>query len=386
MLDLARQVVETAMPAGAAGPDLFVRLGVDLAERTASGLRVAASPRDSLAALTEIGNKSEVYVLVRQVSRLIGVPDTFPLPLLELVARAYALGPFPALWAVEGLGHDYGVSWFEAGREPRGILTTAPRARALPASSLLMMHAGIGLAFAERLLEGAGRDTPAEALRLLVADVLRLCRINSRPGDLGAAVESLGLVTGLFHPALVAPVDAALCELGELGALGDQRARDFYWHGVGRAIYFRPESFLPCSTWHVFEVARRLAPDDRARRNAWAGLAWAVTLVNQRRPGILADLLVAPHGAELAADDAFADGVASSIVMRRSTTPGAPFLEPFCAYRPAGPARLQALWDTLVARPCRLALDVYFPALRDADRLGSIFRYRRLPGLAGGSW
>lgn len=376
MLDFARQVMDSAVPDDASGPTLFARLGVDLAERTASGLRIAASPRESLAALTEIRNKTEVYVLVRQVARLIGVPDTFPLPLLELVARSYGLGPFPALWAVEGLGHDYAVSWFEAGLEPRGILTTAPRARALPQGSLLMMHAGIGLGFAERLLEGAGRDTPPEALRLLAADVVRLCRENSRPGYLGAAYESLGLVTGLFHPPLVDGVDRALRDLGELGVLG------FYWHGVGRAIYFRAANFLPCSTWHVFEVARRTAPDDAARRNAWAGLAWAITLVNQRQPWILSELLVAPHGEELARDDAFADGVASSIVMRYDTTPAAPFIEPFCAFRPQGSARTRELWEELVARPCRLGLEVYYPVLRREDRLGSIFRYRPLPGLA----
>lgn len=379
MLDLACQMAEEAAPGGARGPERVARLGVDLAERAANGLRIAASPRESLAAAVEIANKAEVYLLVRQVGRLIGVPDSFPLPLLELVARAYGLGPFPALWAVEGLGHDYAVSWFTAGFEPRGILTTAPRARALPPASLLMMHAGIGLGFAERLLEGAGRDTPPEALRLLVADVLRLCRDNSRPGYLGAALESLGLVTGLFHPPLVAGVDRALRDLRELPVLG------FYWHGVGRAIYFRAVNFLPCSTWQVFETARRTAPDEAARRNAWAGLAWAITLVNQRQPWVLAELLVGPHGEELARDDAFADGVASSIVMRYDTTPGAPFIEPFCAFRPRGPARTPELWEALVARPCRLALDVYYPALRAADRLGSIFRYRPLPGLTGGT-
>jgi hypothetical protein len=379
MLERACQMMEQVVPAGTLGPDLFARLGVDMAERTASGLRVAASPQGSLAALTEIRNKAQVYVLVRQVSRLIGVPETFPLPLLELVARSYALGPFPALWAVEGLGHDYAVSWFDAGLEPRGLLTTVPRARALPPASLPMMHAGIGLGFAERLLEGAGAKTTAEALRLLVADVLRLCRTSSRPGYLGAALESLGLVTGLFHPALVAAVDDALRALGELEVLG------FYWHGVGRSIYFRPANFLPCSTWHVFEIARRLAPDEAARRNAWAGLSWAVTLVNQRQPWILADLLVAPHGAELAEDDAFANGVASSIVMRYDTTPGAPFIEPFCAFRPRGSARELELWEALVARPCRLALSVYYPTLAAEDRLGSIFHYQRLPGLFGGA-
>lgn len=383
MLDLPAQMLATT-GADAIGwrqvPAFLAHAAQALSVRAVNGMRIATSPSESTASFQEILNKGEVFVLVRQVARRIGIPDTFPLPLLELVARSYALGPFPALWAVEGLGHDDAVSYFEAGVPPRGLLTTAPEARHLPRPSLLMLHAGIGLGFAERRLEGTSLSTPPEVLRALVRDVLALCRESSRPGDLGAAIESLGLVTGLLHGPLVPAVDRALRELDEGGdVLG------FYWHGVGRSLYFRLVNFLPCSTWPVFESARRLAPDPAARRNAWAGLAWAVTLVNQRQPRILAELLIDPHGAELEVDDAFANGVASSIVMRRATTPGAPFLESLIRFRPEGGARVEARWRRLVARPCRLALDAYFPALDAEDRLGSVFRYRRLPGLRDGA-
>lgn len=336
------------------------------AGRAASGLRVARWPWKGLAALTEVRNKLEVYALVRHVDRWIGIPDAVPLPLDALLARAYGLGPYRALWAVEGLGHRYAASWFEAGREPEGLLT----GRDLPPESLLMMHAGIGLGFAERLLEGVSRETPTEALRSHLSEFLRLCRESARPGYLGAAYESLGLVAGFFHPGRVGAIDRALRELGADDVVG------LYWHGVGRSIYFRPANFLPASTWRVFESARRAAPDETARKDAWAGLAWAVTLVNQRHPQVLSELLVEPHGEELARDDAFANGVASANVMREDTTPGAPFVAAFSSARPRGGERVDALWEELVARPCRRALEDDHPALRGEGRLDSVFRYR----------
>ena len=63
-----------------------------------------------------------------------------------------------------------------------------------------MLHAGVGLAFAERLLEGVTPTTPGPAVRPVLRRFLALCRGNSRPGYVGAALESLGLVAGSSTP------------------------------------------------------------------------------------------------------------------------------------------------------------------------------------------
>jgi hypothetical protein len=354
--------------AGALG---LAELGERAAERGVEALCLTATGTGAIAAAIELQNKGEVFLLVKGVALLIGIrPGEFPLPLPELLARSYGLGPFPALWAVEGLGHDYSQSYWDQGLVPHGLLSS-PRTAALPAESLCMLNAGIGLSFADYLIGGLAPAAAAAEVRRVVAEIVGLCRDNARPGYLGAAFESLGLVTRLFHRERVAAVDQALRAVAP-------EVRSYFWHGAGRALYFAPESFLPFSLWPTYAEACREAPDDLARRNAVAGLTWAAVLVNQRQPWVVSALLVEPHGerlARLGLEDAFVNGVASSVVMRCATTPGAPFIADFCRYRPASPAAAR-LWDRLVGRPCDAARRVLYPELAAANRLGEVFHYR----------
>lgn len=352
-------------------PATWIEVSVEAAQRSAAATRLVAEGKGPLM-WRELRDKGEVFCLVLDVAKLIGVPAQPPFPLRALLERAYALGEFPALWAVEGLGHDYGDSFWNQGETPHRILNDE-RTRDLPAGSLTMLHAGIGLSFAEHRLDGVTADIPQERLRAIVADVLHLCRENSRPGYVGCAYESLGLVTRTFHADLVPAVDQALREVAP-------ELRGYYWHGVGRAIFFAAINFLPGSDGQVFEMARREAPDEEVRRSSVAGAAWAYTLVAQRDPRILAELVVEPYGEELARDGGFANGVASSTMMRFDTTPDAPFITSFLDYRPAASnRRLVELWERLVRIPGRTALEVYYPVIRQHDRLGEIFEYQDLP-------
>lgn len=355
------------------GARWLVDSSLGLAERSSEALRLFTAGTNPLAALAELRNKGEVFLLVKGVGLLLGIrPDEFPLPLLALVGRSYALGDFPALWAVEGLGHDYSHSYWNQGQVPRGLLTS-PLDPVLPAASLCMLNAGIGLSLAEYLIDGLAASAPTAEVRRVVAEIVGLCRANARPGYLGAAYESLGLLTRLFHSSRVTAVDKALRAVAP-------EVRSFYWHGVGRALYFAPESFLPFSLWHSYATACREAPDEMARNNAVAGLTWAVVLVNQRQPEVLASLLVEPHGERLAPlglEDAFLNGVASSIAMRCATTPAAPLIASFCDYRPSSTTGAR-LWDRLVRRPCAVARRVLYPRLAAADRLGEVFHYQPL--------
>lgn len=354
-------------------PWTWVEAASEVAQRTLAATRLLAEGKGGLV-LEELRSKGEVFCLVLDVGRLIGVPSEPPFPLAELLAHAYALGPFRALWAVEGLGHDYGDSFWEQGIVPRGILADE-RTSGLPDRSLTMLNAGIGLSFAQHCLRNAGARTAPAELAAIVSEIVRLGRDNARPGYLGAAWESLGLVTRTFHPGLVAAVDRALRATAP-EVLG------YYWHGVGRALFFAPINFLPGSDGFIFETARREAPDEPARLSAVAGAAWAYALVAQRNPEILASLVLARYGEDLERTGAFANGVASSMMMRFDTTPGAPFIETFLQYRPASSdPRLVGLWDRLVRIPGETALAVYYPVLKEHGRLGDIFEYRDLPEL-----
>src|SRR6185295_8656057 len=191
-VETAAQLARLALCPDRYTPAALVAQGAGLALRAGECARQALSAPDLLWAALELANKAEVFALVKGVALLIGEPLAGPLPILPLIERAYALGDFPALWAVEGLGHDYAESvWRESG-PPRGLLADRGVAAELPEASLLMLHAGMGLAFADRLLPGSAA-APAREIRRAVAEIVALDRANSRPGYLGPALESLGL-------------------------------------------------------------------------------------------------------------------------------------------------------------------------------------------------
>jgi hypothetical protein len=199
-----------------------------------------------------------------------------------------------------------------------------------------------------------------------------LCRENSQDGYRGAALEALGLVVYRFHRDLVGALDAALAD-------ADPDLPAYYWHGVGRAIYLSSEYVLP---WQPIDwpTVARIAPDGPGQRNVIAGLAWALTLINMRHPRVMEGVL-RRHGAALSEGDAFADGVTSSVAVRYDITPGAEFLGEFCQHgERIGRPDLAALWDRLVARPCRDVVERVHPNLTRARRLDRVFCYRCAAG------
>jgi hypothetical protein len=352
-------------------PLAWAEVTVEVAQRSAVAARQLAAG-EALLAAAEARAKGEVICLVLDLAKLIDVPEAPPFPLYELLGRAYGLGPFRALWGVEGLGREYGDSFWSQGVTPHDILRDE-RTSELPARSLTMLNAGIGLSFAMHQLQGTRASTPEPELRGLVEEDLRLCRDNAREGYVGAAFENLGLATQSFHPQLVPAVDRVLRQVAP-EVLG------YYWHGVGRSVFFDPINLLPGSDGLLFEMAARMAPDEAARLSAVAGAAWGYVLVTQRDPRIAAELLIGPYGERLAENGAFANGVASAMMMRFDTTPDAPLIQPFLQYRPSPPSqRLTELWDRLVRVPGETALEVYYPVIKQHQRLGDIFEYRDLP-------
>lgn len=353
--------------------DAFQRAAID-------SLCDAIDPRRWELAASQLGNNLEVFGLVKGVRNVLRIPDREVFALADLIEEAYALGDFPDLWAIEGLGHDYADRFWNRGAPIAGILQNE-QARAIPRSSLTMLHAGIGLSFAKHLLADASPYDAADRLHELAGTFLSLVHANSWRGYDGAALESLGLVARTWHPRIVRPLDAVLRDI-------DPDAREFFWHGVGRALYFHPLYIVPelLSPWRA---ADREPPDVTARANMKAGLAWATVLVNIRQRAIL-ERLLRTHGDRLTADDAFANGVASALVMARDMTPHDQYVAGLCDGGPASSADATSAdrWEALIAGPCRAASRVQ-PVLADSDRLGEVFRYHPYPawfeGVAGAS-
>jgi hypothetical protein len=241
----------------------------------------------------------------------------------------------------------------------------------LPALAVVPFHTGAGLSFAGRLLATDGTRSPADLARWIA-----LWEENARPGYGGIAVEALGLVARNLYPYL-------LPRLGELLRAIDPGLAEYLWHGAGRGLYFAPTHALPHSgaLSRAFEKARREPPDESGRRNATAGLAWALTLVNLREPEILAGVL-RRHGGEIGSAEAFANGVASAVVVWYDIVGLDSHLDAFLAHRPDGPAPA-ALWRDLVVRPCEEVLQHTYPQLRQGGGLASLFRCPPRKGVSG---
>ena len=355
----------------ALAPGYIGQLTATLAEQARETGKVLTPGADCRLAWQELKNKYEVYNLVKHAHELLEIPAGAAFPLDEIVEQAYALGAHPGVWAVEGLGHDYALACWQPPHPVRDLLT-GERASRLPDNSLTMLHAGIGLAFAERLLKTVTPYSPPDAVRRMVEEFITLCRENSREEYAGVAYESLGLVARTWHAQVVDAIDRALQGTApEL--LG------YFWHGAGRALYFLPIHFVPGSPSPWRAIGRR-APHETARLNLIAGLTWAMTLVNLRQPEILADL-VKSSGRELARNGAFTYGVTSSLMMGYDIAPDDLYIQAFSRYRPdPSDAALAELWAELVARPCANALERDYPVLKQQRRLGELYHY--YPGSA----
>lgn len=358
-------------------PSYVSRMTSDIVEQSRDTLRVFTSAENARLAWQELKNNYEVFNLVGNSGSLLNIPaegqDFDPIKAIE---KAYALGKYPDLWAVEGLGHDYAMTFFPQwgqGQPVRGILTEG-RASALPDKSLTMMHAGLGLAFAQQLMNRITPYSPASDIRAVLREFVTLVKDNSRKGYKGAAYESLGLVIRFYHSQMVNVVDKHICEV-EPEVLG------YFWHGVGRAHYFLPIYFVPglLSPWLA---AEREAPHDCALLNMIAGLAWAMTIVNVRQPKIMENFLKYQVD-QVASTPAFSNGVMSTLIMGIDITPGDSYITSFLQYRPHGTDQQTAeIWNKLVGWPANDALKRVYPTLKKHNRLGEVFRYQDLSELA----
>lgn len=232
-----------------------------------------------------------------------------------------------------------------------------------------MLHAGIGMSFAKKILAGLGKESTSDAVRGAIVRFATMCRNSSRPGYTGAALESLGLATRTLYPGLVPLLDREIPSV-------DATLHAYFWHGAGRAMYFDPMNMLPSvnAPWRAIRRLETEAPHPVAYRGALSGIAWAVTVVNMRQPLVMEAFL--RHHADLArANDAFTNGVTSSLMMRYDTTRDDARIAPFIHNRPADGA-IASAWRSLITAPCEQALRVSYGELSQNGALEELFHYR----------
>ena len=355
-------------------PRRMMKVAFDLMQLSAGTIERLVRGNDSRVVWQEFRNKLEAFDLFENVDSVLNLTSTHGVPLLQLVRKTEGLGTHRSIWATEALGHYHTETYWEHAGVPTSIV--ADNVHGLPAQTMTALHAGMGLSLANRLLKTIEIRNPEIRVHDVLVQFIELCRNNSQPGYVGAAYEALGLVTRNLYPQLVQVIDRQLQKI-------DETQVGYFWHGVGRAIYFAPTNFLPFNNapWRAVEMAQREPPHEIGRLNALAGLVWALVFVNMRHPVVL-ETLLKRHWMELIKSDAFSNGVSSSILIWRDSTTNDSYLNAFCQYQPESldPLLLE-LWNERVLSACRNAVDRFYPILKEHDCLGEVFRYQSLPEL-----
>jgi hypothetical protein len=329
------------------------------------------SRRDAPGAVQEFYNKLQIIMLVTHVHAELGLDANTVDSLYVLVDRVGAMPTFPRVWATEGLGNWYGdvaVRKAEGGPDPTGLLTD-PQYAGLAPWSMTMLHAGIGMSFAKAVLVKLEPTSSAEVIRAGIARFVRLCRDSSRPGYAGAALESFGLATRTLYPNLLRLIDREIPHV-------DPDLLGYYWHGAGRAMYFEPMGMLPSvnAPWRVIRRLDEEAPHELARHNILSGVGWALSIVNMREPTVM-ETFLRHHAAQMTAENAFTNGVTSSLMMRYDTSRDDPHIQPYLHYTPSDP-EIASAWRDLITIPCETALHTTYPLLQSTNSLEQVFHYR----------
>ncbi len=350
--------LESLTPRGA------IRQMLALLEHTCE-ISMSASSGDCALAAQEFQNKLGAFRLFEFVDCTLDLRSDALISLSQLVAGASSLGPYHSLWATEGCGHLFTAKSLQDGRHPHGLMATRETAD-IPQTSLVPLHAGMGLAFAESVFGMADHESCADGSML--AEFLELCHDNCSPGYEDVVFEGLGLAAQTLHPHLISTINAKLsaCRPDLLG---------YFWHGVGRAAYFSPTEFLTfwVQSRENFWKCVHKAPHGAAKQNVIAGFAWALVLVNIRHPAIVAAFLNL-EGNNMDIQDAIVNGFCSALLVWRDSQPDE-FLRDFVGYQPGTTAgHASQLWKTYVQEPWS---DISQKQMKPHS-IGKIFQYQPL--------
>ena len=346
-----------------------VKTALESLLRSVDFLKLFSSAPDGQISWDEFRNKLQAFYMFEYVDSVLNLSAGPDFPLLNFIDQAAGLGPYFRVWTVEGLGHYYTELALARGGFPSALLD-AKNLIAAPSASLVPLHTGMGLSLAQVVLNAMDRADPAHYSGWLET-FWQLCRGNSRAGYAAIPFEALGLVACNLHPQLVASIDQHLLRTNT-----DLLA--YFWHGIGRAIYFAPTNFLPfrSAPWQGLKRCQEEPPHVLGRCNAVAGFAWALTLVNIRQPEIMATFL-SHHEQQISENDSFRNGVCSALAIWHDSAPDDPYLKAFHHYAPD--VHLAPAWHRHIS-PCCDWVSRNYPSL---TQLSELFRYRELPHFAG---
>jgi hypothetical protein len=266
----------------------FLDAGLDAMGRIAGFFRGSPGSGDGKTRWLELQNKISAYRLFQGRDRRGRTME------MDAMCR---LDHYSRLFAAEG--HSY--------RKARAGMFAL---EALPGLSPISIHAGAGLALAEKALASIEARNPEEEV---LAEFCAECDRVSLKGFRGIIQEVFGLAVRTMYPHLLERLDGCLRRT-------DADFCERFWHGVGRGIYFAPCNIPPFRAlpWSGMAMCLREAPHESARRNALSGFCFALTMVNLRTPAVLEAFF--RHHAGYLAD--CLDGVQAALAVSRFSVQG----------------------------------------------------------------
>jgi hypothetical protein len=315
----------------------------------------------------EFANKLTAYRLFVSADTLLPPGGVERKRLPSILQKLSTVGAYSRIWSTEGLGWYCGKAAAQQDAHTNGRIFDVPIGLPLDYRALVPLHTGAGLALAQAALG----DPATGDLRSRLGDFRKKCEEMCNAGYTEAAFEALGLVAITLYPELVKDIEREL---------SDSDAVAYFWHGAGRGTYFSPLTFVPISAtrrW-IVETLLQLPGTEIGQRNALAGIAWATTLVNVRSPEVF-ECCLRDLGEVTSGQPAFANGVASALMVWQDTSPNDPCWSQLRQYCPQS-AGLRKLWDQAIARPAAQARHCY-NAVRTRKIWGSIFRFQELEKL-----
>lgn len=319
--------------------------------------------RTNRLAWLEFQNKLRAFYFFEHSDTVVGSSPEGGFDIRGALAQLSRLEKWDSVWAAEGIGRQY------ASLGPMGALHSLESNAASIEKYLVPLHTGMGLSFAEAALQGAacGERTIAESLD----QFYDLCRLHSHEGFVEAAYEVLGLVARTLFPHLVARIDGALAQ-------SDPEKLPYFWHGIGRGMYFLPTGFFPGDwpTWRAMQIALEEPPHALGQLNATAGVAWAFTLVNMRQPEILAAFFES-YGEAMRYSDAVANGIRSAFVIWLHCAPDDPHWHSLSESSAIDQITDSRFWEQYVYESCVFAAR-FSKIAAERHQLGKMFHYRPL--------
>jgi hypothetical protein len=354
-------------------PGYLIDVWSSLAESTEDALKSLGSSEARRLYAQQFRNNFAVVDFVNQSDAPTRLSADGSYPLDKRVRNCYEgehpERDWPALWKVEGVGERFAAAHLHASPNPRDLMTGVAGLNQ-PEKARLMLHSGMGLAFAKDVVRTITPWSSNAEFERALRRFIELCRENSQKGYVGAALQSLGLVTQTWHRQMVEPVSKHLQKI-------DPLAREFFWRAAGGAMYFSPLNWLP--GWSPYFTAETEPADRSAKQNARAGVACPFTIVNLRQPGIMANFLKRKSN-EIKDKDAWLNGVLSALIMASESVPGPYYVAKFCEYQPKDSAGRNR-WNEYIGSDLMARVDSYRETLKKYHRMDEIFRYQNLAGL-----